>query len=265
MNTGKKSDRRARKRLAADQFRRIKYKATIQYLGTNYHGWQKQANCLTVQEVIESKLSRLAGESVKVVGASRTDAGVHAKGQVAHFIFPKKDSVPDLKKAVNAILPGDIRIKVLSEVPSAFHAQRHARRKRYEYHIYQGKVFPPFLYQRAIHVGHPLDLSLLNRAASLFLGTHDFSGFAASSTTVRNRLRSLSVSNFKKDGAHFIYRVEADGFLHHMIRNIVGTLLEISTGKLEMEKIPEILLCKDRSMAGPTAPAEGLYLVRIWY
>lgn len=265
MNTAKKSNRRTRKRLAADQFRRIKYKATIQYLGTNYHGWQKQANCLTVQEVIESKLSRLAGESVKVVGASRTDAGVHAKGQVAHFIFPKKDSVPDLKKAVNAILPGDIRIKLLSKVPSAFHAQRHAQRKRYEYHIYQGEVFPPFLYQRAIHVAHPLDLSLLNRAASLFLGTHDFSGFAASSTTVRNRLRSLSVSNFKKDGAHFIYRVEADGFLHHMIRNIVGTLLEISTGKLDIEKIPEILVCKDRGMAGPTAPAEGLYLVRIWY
>jgi tRNA pseudouridine38-40 synthase len=251
--------------VALDQSQRIKYKATIQYLGTGYHGWQKQLNCATVQEVIESRLSRLAGESIKVVGASRTDAGVHAKGQVAHFLFPKKNSVPDLKKAVNAILPSDIRVKLLSEVPPSFHAQRHARRKRYEYHIYHGEVFPPFLCHRAIHVGHSLDLSLLNRAASLFLGTHDFSGFAASSTTVRNRVRSLSVSNFKKSGAHFIYRVEADGFLHHMIRNIVGTLLEISSGKLEMQAVPEILRCKNRSMAGPTAPAEGLYLVRIWY
>lgn len=248
-----------------DQFQRTKYKATLQYLGTSYHGWQKQEHDLTVQEVMESTLSRLAGDSVKVVGASRTDAGVHAKGQVAHFFFPAKDSVPNLKKAANAILPKDIRIKALTKASPEFHAQRHARRKRYEYHIYSGDVFPPFLCNRAIHVGHSLDLSLLNRAASLFLGTHDFSGFAASSTTVRNRVRSLFVSSFTKSGAHFVYRVEADGFLHHMIRNIVGTLLEISRGKLKVESVTEILRCRDRSMAGPTAPAEGLYLVRIWY
>ncbi len=248
-----------------DQFQRIKYKATIQYLGTGYHGWQKQKNNLTVQEVMESSLSRLAGESVKVAGASRTDAGVHAKGQVAHFLFPTKDSVPDLKKAANAILPRDIRIKALTKVPPSFHAQRNARKKRYEYHIYSGEVFPPFLCNRAIHVGHSLNLSLLNHAASLFLGTHDFSGFAASSTTVRNRVRSLFVSTFRKRGARYVYRVEADGFLHHMIRNIVGTLLEISMGKLDVETVTEILRRRDRSMAGPTAPAEGLYLVKIWY
>jgi len=249
----------------SDQFERSKYKATIQYVGTGYHGWQKQKNDLTVQEVVESSLSRLASETVKVVGASRTDAGVHAKGQVAHFLFPAKNSVPNLKKAANAILPEDIRIKTLTKAAPDFHAQRHARRKRYEYQLYGGDVFPPFLCNRAVHVGHPLDLTLLNRAASLFLGTHDFSGFAASSTTVRNRVRSLFVSSFKKSGAHFIYRVEADGFLHHMIRNIVGTLLEISKGKLKAESVAEILRCRDRNMAGPTAPAEGLYLVKIWY
>lgn len=249
----------------SDPFRRVKYKATIQYLGTRYHGWQRQKSNLTVQEVIESTLSQLAGETIKVIGASRTDAGVHAKGQVAHFVCPVKDSVPDLKKAVNALLPWDIRITALTKIHASFHAQRHAKRKRYEYRLYNGQTLPPFLFDRAVQIGYPLDLDLLNQAASLLLGTKDFTGFAAATTTVKNRVRSVSVSRFRKVGAHFIYRVEADGFLHHMVRNFVGTFLAVSSGRLSAESVLEILECRDRTLAGPTAPPEGLYLTKIWY
>lgn len=242
-----------------------KYKMTLQYLGTNYHGWQIQRGQTTVQGILREVLSRLAGTPIKIAGASRTDSGVHAFGQVAHFYFPPRKTISDLRKALNAILPKDIRVLKLERVPDYFHAQRSARKKRYEYRIYNGTVLPPFFFGRVCHIAHPLDFEKMQIGAQRLLGTHDFSGFAASTTTVENRVRKVVHSQMTKRGRNFIYCVEADGFLHHMVRNIVGTLLEIGLQKRPPQDVTAILEAADRRNAGITAPPEGLYLVRIWY
>jgi tRNA pseudouridine38-40 synthase len=244
---------------------RIKYRITLQYLGTRYHGWQIQRRQITVQEVVKEALTRLAGEPVTPAGASRTDAGVHALGQVAHFYFPPRKTIADLRKALNAILPRDIRVVRLERVASDFHAQKNALRKRYDYQIYNGPVLPPFLYGRVCHIIHPLDFERMQSSAELLLGTRDFSGFAASTTTTENRVRHVSYSEIRKHGRKLRYRVEADGFLHHMVRNIAGTLLEIGLHKRSPSDINRIIASGDRTIAGATAPPEGLYLVRIWY
>jgi tRNA pseudouridine38-40 synthase len=242
-----------------------KYKITIQYLGTKYHGWQIQRNQATVQGVLKECLTTLAGKPITLVGASRTDSGVHALGQVAHFRFPTRRSISDLRKALNAILPQEIRVSRLERVPDNFHAQKSARKKLYEYRIYNGPVLPPFSYGRICHIVHPLDYARIQEGAGLLLGTHDFSGFAASTSTAKNRVREIYESRITKHGRYLIYRVEANGFLHHMVRNIVGTLLEMGLHKRPPADILRILESADRREAGVTAPPEGLYLVRIWY
>ena len=242
-----------------------KYKATLQYLGTRYAGWQVQKGHSTVQGVVENALLRLAGQAVAVVGAGRTDAGVHALGQVAHFRFPHRDSVPDLLKSLNALLPWDIRAVRLERTDDGFHASRHARRKRYQYRIYNGDFLPPFEHLRACHVARPLDLERMADAAARFLGEHDNSGFAAASTRVRSKVRTIATSQILQRGSVILYRVEASGFLHHMVRNMVGTLLQAGLGDRPCEDVDRIFLSRDRGQAGPTAPAHGLYLVRVWY
>jgi len=242
-----------------------KFKAVIQYSGTRYHGWQIQKRGRTVQGVISETLTRLAGRPIAVVGASRTDAGVHALGQVAHFHFPVRDSIPDLRRTLNALLPWDIRIRSLRPASRHFHARKDAIRKRYAYWIYTGDVLPPFLYWRCLHSPGLKGFESMAEASLQFVGTHDFSSFAASSTQVKYKVRTVFRSALVRKGNLWVYRVEADGFLHHMVRNIVGTLLEIGKGKLDQTRIAEILEARDRSRAGPTARAEGLVLTRIWY
>ncbi len=245
--------------------RRRKYRATIQYVGSRYQGWQIQAGGRTVQGVISEILTRLAGEPVTVVGAGRTDSGVHALGQVAHFYFREKASIPNLQKTMNALLPNDIRIFRLRPVVPSFHAQHGARLKRYEYRIFTGPVLSPFLIDRICHCPGPLEASRMREAASMLIGLHDFTSFTASASRVRNRRRELTRSEVRQRGSMVLYRVEGRGFLHHMVRNIAGTLIEIGQGKRDVQDIPRILEARDRSVAGPTAPAAGLYLVRIWY
>ena len=245
--------------------RRVKYKMTLQYLGGRYHGWQIQRSGATVQGTLSEVLSRLAGSNVVVVGAGRTDAGVHALGQVAHFLFPIKDSIPDLRRALNALLPWDIRVTRVARAGRAFHAQRCARKKRYEYRVYTGEVLPPFMHGQILHLPRPLDLEAMQRAAELVVGRHDFSGFAASTTAVRDRRRTVLRSEFVGRGNRILYRTEADGFLHHMVRNLVGTFLQVGLGERPSEDVAVILESGDRRTAGPTAPPEGLYLVRVWY
>ncbi len=242
-----------------------KYKITLQYLGTRYHGWQIQRGQVTVQGVLRDALGELAGVPIQLAGASRTDSGVHAFGQVAHCYFPERETIADLRKALNAILPKDIRVLRVERVPDHFHAQRSARTKSYEYRIYNGPVLSPFNYGRVCHIVHPLDFEEMQMGAELLLGVHDFSGFAASTTTAKNRVREITRSQMKKQGRNLVYRVEADGFLHHMVRNIVGTLLEIGLQKRAPTEITTILESADRGNAGVTAPPEGLYLVRVWY
>ncbi len=241
------------------------YRATVQYLGTRYRGWQIQRNEPTIQGELTQVLSRLAGKPVSVIGSGRTDAGVHALGQVVCFRFPRRESVPDLRRAMNANLPWDIRVVSVRRVGAGFDAQMDARRKRYEYRIYNGRVLPPFLYGRVCHVPLPLDTQRMDRAARQVEGRHDFSGFAAASTTAKTRVREVYVSRVLRRGRLVVYRVEANGFLHHMVRNLAGTLLEIGLGRRPEDDLKCILEGRDRTCAGPTAEAQGLYLVRVWY
>lgn len=244
---------------------RYKYKATIQYLGSRYAGWQVQKNELTVQQMIQDVLSRLAGTRVNVIGASRTDSGVHALGQVAHFVFPEKETISDLQQAVNANLPSDIRVVRLIRPARHFHAQKDATRKRYEYRIENARVLSPFLAGRVCHTPVPLDYTSMEKAAPRFLGEHDFTALSASRTTVKNKVRRVLKSEMVRQGHRLTFRVEARGFLHHMVRNMAGTLIDVGHGKLKPSDIDSIIESRDRNRAGPTAPAEGLYLVRIWY
>lgn len=242
-----------------------KYKGVIQYIGAGYAGWQIQAQRPTVQGTLKDALTRVSGETASIVAAGRTDAGVHALGQVIHFRLQKDLPPPRLLRALNGVLPADIRVLKLVAAPPDFHAQKHARRKRYEYRIYNGPVLSPFLNGFVYHVVHPLDHDAMQSACRLFSGAHDFSGFAAASTTVKSRRRTIFLSRLQKSGHRLVYQVEADGFLHHMIRNIVGTLLQVGKGQRPPDDISSILKSRDRRHAGPTAPAHGLYLVRIWY
>lgn len=244
----------------------IKFRMTLQYLGTNYSGWQIQPSRPTVQETVSNTLSHLAGYRISVTGAGRTDAGVHALQQVAHFCFPEKDSIPDLKKALNALLPWDIRVTDLVEAPHDFHARKSAVRKRYEYHLFLGEVLPPFLHNRALHLPTGFKKKPAAEAAGELIGTHDFSTFTGAGSPVLNKVRTITKSQFiKKKGELLVYRIEADGFLLHMVRNIVGTLIEVGRGKIDPSLIPSIIGSLDRNQAGPTAPPHGLFLTRIWY
>ena len=242
-----------------------KYRMDLQYKGTGYSGWQIQPYQSTVQEVVSNALSKLASSRISVTGAGRTDSGVHALQQVAHFHFPEKESVPNLKKALNAVLPWDIRVTSVEEVSSEFHARKWALRKRYEYHFYTGEVFPPFLHDLALHIHSGFKLEPAAEAAAQLVGTHNFSAFSGSGTAIVDKVRSVSVSRFRQRGNILIYRIEANGFLFHMVRNIVGTLLEAGRGKTKPSMMSTIINSLDRGQAGPTAPPQGLYLAKIWY
>lgn len=241
------------------------YRATIQYLGTRYQGWQIQSNAPTIQGHLTEVLGLLAGHPVVVTGSGRTDAGVHALGQVIHFRFPTRPSVPDLRRALNANLPWDIRVVSVRRIRPDFDARMDATRKLYEYRICNSKFLPPFLYQRVHHVPQPLAADDMDRAARVLMGRHDFSAFAAASTTAQTRIREVYRSEVRRRGPHVVFRIEANGFLHHMVRNVTGTLIQIGLGQRSEAEMPAILQSRDRTRAGPTAVAEGLYLVRVWY
>lgn len=242
-----------------------KYRLTIQYIGTRYAGWQIQKDQKTVQGVLKEALEQVTGEVVSVVGSGRTDSGVHALRQVAHIRLGDARDPCRLGRALNGVLPRDIRILQVKRASPGFHAQKDAVKKRYIYRIYNGLILPPFLAGRVCHVIPLLDFPRMQAAAALILGRHDFSGFAAAASKVVDRRRTVYRSNLTKRGRRLRYQVEANGFLHHMVRNIVGTLLEIGRGRRAPSEMLAILESQDRRNAGPTAPAEGLYLDRVWY
>lgn len=251
--------------LASDSLPLTKYKVLIQYVGTQYSGWQVQSRRPTIQGALQEALQVLSGENTSVVGAGRTDSGVHALGQVAHFSLQKEFPPESLLRALNGLLPWDIRILRIRVVHPRFHAQKDALKKRYEYRIYNGRELPPFLRGYVYHTPTPLDHEAMSSACPHLCGLRDFSGFAAAAHTVKNPNRRVFLSRLRKKGHHLTYQVEGNGFLHHMVRNIAGTLLQIGTGKRSAEEIISILHSRDRRKAGPTAPAHALYLVRIWY
>jgi tRNA pseudouridine38-40 synthase len=253
-----------------------KFKLLLEYDGTAYQGWQVQENRLTIQGVIEDSIFKITGEQSRVIGVSRTDAGVHALGQVAAFRTESRFDPETIKKALNALLPQDIRVLDASEVDNSFNPRDSAVKKSYFYIIANQRESSAFLYRYAWLVQQQLNLKSMIDAAQVLIGEHDFSSFMGTDSSIRNPVReifSLSIDRFEKidfmtaslSGKFVKIRIEADGFLRHMVRNIVGTLVEIGRGRFTADRQKEILESHDRKLAGPTAPARGLFLERIEY
>ena len=247
------------------------FKLTIAYDGTDYSGWQVQPNQPTIQGHLQNALKRLTGHEIKVIGSGRTDAGVHAHAQVASCNLGWRDSPQHLLRALNTQLPESIVVTGSQEACPGFHAIRDATGKRYRYQLQIGGVRDAFDYRYHWHLHGELDLDQMRLAAQRLIGEHDFKSFQATGadrkTTVRNiRACDLFVSTMTDDHAcHLSIEVEADGFLYNMVRNIVGTLIEVGRGKQTVEWIDHVLVARDRDAAGPTAPACGLFLLRVDY
>jgi len=235
----------------------------LSYDGTDYHGWQRQPGRRTIQGALEDALARLAGGPVKVIGAGRTDAGVHALGQAASFKASLRLDEDELLKALNALLPDDIRIGEVRRVPPSFHALRDARGKVYRYRICLARTISPFDLRYALHWPYPLDAARMRRVAATFVRTADFSAF--SSNRERHPVRTVVRSEIRRRGDELIYTVEAGGFLRYMVRTIVGTLLEAGRGRLDPAGIERLFGGGTRTLSSPTAPAKGLCLERVLY
>ena len=246
-------------------------KLLLAYDGSEFSGWQVQPDVPTIHGTLASAIGRLTGEKVSLQGSGRTDAGVHALAQVANF--PTASSIPlaHLATALNHLLPASIRVLEAEEVPMEFHARKSARSKTYRYRMYRAPVCPPFLARYVWHYPFPLDETALEQAAQQVLGEHDFRSFAAVDPEAgredanRSTVRRIFRSNWTRMGDELVYSVEGNGFLHHMVRNLVGTFVLAGKGTLRPEDVKLILERRDRSAAGRTAPANGLYLVRVEY
>lgn len=237
----------------------------VAYQGTHYCGWQSQKDQPTIQDAIEAALEKIVGHRCTLIGSGRTDSGVHALGQVANFKTTSTITTDALGRALNSLLAADIRILRVAQAPADFHARFDARAKLYRYQIYSGKVLSPFLAPFWHHVPQSLDWGAMLRAARHFVGQHDFSAMAAAATTAQDKRRRILQSVLTRRGHRIVYRIQADGFLHHMVRNIAGTLLDVGFGNLRPADIPAILKSRDRRRAGPTAAARGLFLVAVKY
>ena len=247
-------------------------KLTIAYDGADFHGWQFQPGFPTIQGEVDAAARKITQERIVVHGASRTDAGVHALGQVGHFKTASLLSVEEFQRALNALLPPTIRIVACEEVGHDFHSRWLAQGKTYRYRIYRGRVLPPFDHRRALHYPWPLDEAAMSAAARLFEGEHDFTSFAASSGSEdddaeRDMLRLIYSSEIIRppDSDEIHYVVRGRSFLRYMVRKIVGTLIDVGKGRLSPDDIPQIFELRDRSRSGPTVPPEGLYLVALDY
>jgi tRNA pseudouridine38-40 synthase len=245
-------------------------KLTLAYDGANFHGWQQQPGVPTIQGALNDAASKITQEKVFVQGASRTDAGVHALGQVAHFKTQSTLSALEFQRALNALLPPSIRVVAAEEMGPDFHARWQAQAKTYRYRIFRGRVLPPFDYRRVLHYPWPLDEAAMAEAARLFEGEHDFSSFAASSGSEdddrdRQMVREIYSSEIVRepDREEIAFVVRGRSFLRYMVRKIVGTLIEVGKGRLVPDDIPRLLELRDRSQSGPTVPPEGLYLVSL--
>ena len=246
------------------------FKLTIAYDGTDFHGWQMQANKSTVQGEIVTVLQRLTQENIQLHGAGRTDAGVHALGQVGSFRTQSALSALEFHRALNALLPATIRIVSAEEVGPEFNARWSAKGKVYRSRIYRGKVVPPFLWRYVLHYPFLLDEEAMREAAARFVGVHDFSSFAASTGSEdddkeRNMEREIFGTELKRtdDGEELWFTVRGRSFLRYMVRKMVGTLLEVGRGKLDPVDIDRLYELKDRSKSGPTVPPQGLCMVAV--
>ncbi|AND79929.1 tRNA pseudouridine(38-40) synthase TruA [Streptococcus pantholopis] len=246
----------------------IRYKAIISYDGTDFSGFQRQPRQRTVQEELEKTLQRLnSGQAVVVHGAGRTDAGVHAYGQVVHFDLPQARDLEKLRFGLDTQTPDDIDVISVQEVSEAFHARYNKHYKTYEFLVDIGRPKNPLLRHYATHFPYPLTLALMEEALPDLLGTHDFTGFTAAGSSVINKVRTIKAAElrFDKDKNLLVFTFSGDGFLYKQVRNMVGTLLKIGTGRMPVSQIKTVLETKDRTLAGPTAAGNGLYLKEIIY
>ena len=237
----------------------------IAYVGTRYAGWQRQTNALAVQQVIEAALADLAGEPVTVVGAGRTDAGVHAEGQVASFRLPRPLPAPALVHGTNARLPEEVRVLRAAAVADGFHARRSAAAKVYRYRLFLGRVPPPALAPFVWAVRDDLDLSALEAAAAALPGEHDFAAFALAGAAPGPTRRRIFAAAWERRGEELLFTVAGEGFLRGMIRGLVGTLVEVGRGRRDPAGFRTLLDGARRAAAGETAPARGLVLARVDY
>jgi len=240
-------------------------KCIVAYDGTDFRGYQRQGRLRTVQAELEAAAAIILRETAKIAASGRTDAGVHARGQVINFLTGCSIPVARIPHAFNSALPPDIVLLGAEEVPADFHARIRAKRKTYCYQFYRGPFPSPFYRHYAYHVPEALDWAAMETAAQHLIGQHDFTSFRASGSTVRSNVRTVFAAGLTPAGETVDFRIAADGFLYNMVRIIVGTLLEIGRGKLEPETMAAIITARDRAAAGPTAPPHGLYLERVEY
>jgi tRNA pseudouridine38-40 synthase len=240
-------------------------KLVLGFDGTAYHGWQIQECQKTVQGELRVAIGKIVGEDVMPIGSGRTDAGTHARALVASFVTSSRIPAGALVRALNSVLPPDIRIFSARAVAAGFHARASALSKTYRYQIYRGPVLPPHLAREHFHYPYPVDLELMKRGAELLVGTHDFASFAARGGAGKKTVRHIFRCGFRSLGHRLIFTVEGNGFLHHMVRNMVGTLLELGRGQLSLDRVAALFELRDRTLAGFTAPAHGLILVKVQY
>jgi tRNA pseudouridine38-40 synthase len=246
--------------------RRLQF--NVAYDGTDFHGWQVQPDLLTVQGVLESVIGSIEGGTVHVDGSGRTDAGVHALAQVAAVTLNNPIPVDNFRRAVNRLLPLTIRISNVEEAAEDFHPRFHARRKTYEYRIFRGEICSPFERRWVHHYPYPLEEDAMISAAALYAGGHDFTAFAAADekdALGRSKRRFIYHSTLRREDQSLIFRIAGSGFLKHMVRNLVGVLLEVGKGNLDADAVCARLANGSQYRPGPTAPASGLVLISVEY
>ncbi len=242
-----------------------KYLLIVEYEGTAYHGWQVQTNGITVQELLEKALSQITNTPTTVLSSGRTDAGVHAEGMPAHFVAESKMKPGEFQLALNSLLPHDITIREVRRVTMDFNARGSAKRKLYRYTILNRDYPSALNFRRSWFIPHKLDVAAMRRAARYLQGRHDFTSFRAGNCNAKSPVRTMNRIEISRQGSFLIFKFEGKGFLKHMVRNFVGTLIYVGRKKIPARQVKTILETRNRKIAGPTAPSHGLCLVKVEY